>query len=55
VLVPVAWVAFRPDPGASGVSARFVQENSAPHWLAMVGLLLVVVSAVRSERQEVAA
>jgi hypothetical protein len=47
--VPVVWLALRPDPNLP-ISPLIVADNPWPHRLAAVGLLLVGVGVVRSER-----
>ncbi len=47
--VPVVWLSLRPTI-AAGLSARIVQDDPWPPWLAAIGLLLIAVGAVRAER-----
>jgi arabinofuranan 3-O-arabinosyltransferase len=49
VSVPVLWLALRPDVNRP-LTARIVQDDRWPHWLAAVGLLLLVLGAARAER-----
>jgi hypothetical protein len=49
-VVPVVWLAFRPDLGGA-LSAGLVTDNLWPHRFAAVGLLLLAVGVLRSERR----